>query len=329
MNELNLFGEIISQRKQIDRGYLSSCLFKLLSEISLKDFSKLICNEFDETIQYMNLLNGIPGCQKTSLLFNPHRLDTKCGNSKNSIYASLKIENFVNGLSRAVLFKEEKVKELLYQVLQLGINGVQYCNEFPPIKAQELCIKYNVPENGNVIDPCAGWGGRMIGVSTVCNSYTCFDPSQKTYFGLLELFNFITHINRDFVAKINNVPFEDAIIQDSFYDFAITSPPYYDTEIYSDEETNSLNRYKNFSSWVDGFYVPMIAKTMDSIKPGKTFILNIGSRKYPLNEILIGNFKNNYKIEKLGNFLSGSQGLGKSGEGEMFYAITKEVPNGV
>jgi hypothetical protein len=328
MDELNLFGETVSKRIQVNRDDLKNRLFDLLSVITIEEFSRLICNEFDETIQYMNLLNGISGCQKTSLLFNPHRLNIRCGGSKNSIYEALKTINFIDGLSRAILFKEDKVKELLYQVLQLGINGVQYCNEYPPIKAQELCIKFNVSASGFVLDPCAGWGGRMIGVSTVCNHYDCFEPSTNTYNGLLKLAQFIQTMQPDFNPLIHKLPFEDAHLNSNYYDFAITSPPYYDTEIYSDENTNSMNRYKDFTEWCNKFYIPLIRNTMISLKPGKTFVLNIGSRKYPLSEILLSNFQTEYKIEKMGNYLSGNSGLGKTGEGEMFYSITKGLSDG-
>ena len=50
----------------------------------------------------------------------------------------------------------------------------------------------------------------MIGASVVSNSYTCFEPSTKTYAGLLRLLEFIQSFNSDFCADIHNVPFEDA-----------------------------------------------------------------------------------------------------------------------
>ena len=41
-------------------------------------------------------------------------------------------------------------------------------------------------------------------------------------------------------------------------------------EIYSDEETNSCNRYKDFDSWCSGFYIPMVEKACEV---SKVFIL--------------------------------------------------------
>ena len=128
-------------------------------------------------------------------------------------------------------------------------------------------------------------------------------------------------MNPTFKARVHNIPFEDSQLTPNFYDIALTSPPYYDSEKYSDEPSNSLNRYNSFQEWCIGFYIPLITKTMAALKPGAVFILNIGSRMYPLNQVLLDTFQEQYPIKKLGNYLSGN---GKSDkEGEMFYEIRK------
>ena len=131
---------------------------------------------------------------------------------------------------------------------------------------------------------------------------------------------------KDFINKIicgDNL-FVMKKMPDESIDMAITSPPYYDSEEYSDEPTNSLNRYRCFEAWRNGFYIPMIQKTMDALKSGGVFVLNIGSRQYPLNEALMDSFGDKYNIEKYKNLLSGQAGFLKSGEGESFYIIRKE-----
>lgn len=308
---------------------LAEQLYEFLKDISLEDFVKLLTTEFDEIMEYYDLSHGLKGCMKMSLLFNPHRLDTKAKGARGSVYQALKHRWFSKGLARALLFKKGRVRELLYQVLQLGINGVQYINEFPPHVAAKLYRQYipmNIRSKAKVLDPCAGWGGRMIGASTVVNCYEGFEPSTKTYEGLRNLFHFIVEkqLNPKFKAKIYCLPFEDATLPKAYYDFALTSPPYYDTEIYSDEETNSLNRYKTFEEWCRGFFFPLIQKTMTSLKPNATFILNIGDRKYPLSQVLLENFGSKYNITKVKSYLSQSKGgLGKTdNSGESFFAIT-------
>jgi len=320
----DLFGNEIKKKDTINRYELEKMLFHTMSSLSLNEFVKMITNEFNEIIEYATLTNGGTACQKTSLLFNPHRLTTKTKSSKLSIYDALKTESFISGLSRATIFKQNKVNELLYQVLQLGINGIQYVNEFPPHVARDIYLEHKLDANSKILDPCAGWGGRMIGASVISNSYTCFEPSSQTYNGLKKLYDFIKSMNPDFVAKVYNLPYEESNLVNDYYDMALTSPPYYDTEEYIEEQTNSFMRYKTFDLWCDNFYLPLINKTMYALKPSGCFVLNIGSRIYPLNEVLISNFKNKYSIEKINDKLSGKSGLkNNEKEGETFYKIVK------
>ncbi|MDA3855872.1 MAG: hypothetical protein PF569_06420 [Candidatus Woesearchaeota archaeon] len=312
------------KKNEIDRYDLEKMLYTSMSKLSLKEFTGMLTNEFNEIVEYAGLMAGQKTCQKTSLLFNSHRLDIKTKSSKLSIFDALKTESFISGLARATLFKKGKVKELLYQVLQLGINGVQYVNEFPPHIARDLYKNYGLNKNSKVLDPCSGWGGRMLGASTIVDSYTGFDPSTKTYTGLVKLSEFIKTMNSSFVADIKCLPFEESNLKNETFDFAFTSPPYYDSEEYSTEETNSLVKYKSFEEWCDGFYLPLIEKTMNSLKKEKSFVLNIGSRIYPLNEVLLTNFSSTYEITKDGDKLSGKSGLKNSNkEGETFYRIRK------
>jgi len=325
MEVIDLFGESKHIKKVISRECLSDNLYQLLNNLDLMNFIKCFTNEFKELIEYIKLQQGENTCQNLSLLFNPHRLSTKSKKSKKSVFEAIKDKNFVSGLSRAILFdnRYDKNKDYLFNSFRLGINGVQYINEFQPYIARNIYKKYHLDANSKILDPCAGWGGRMIGASVVSNYYECFEPSTKTFEGLNRLSNFIQLINSDFKTVINKIPFEDSNLVDNSFDFALTSPPYYDTEIYSDEVTNSLNRYNTFDKWTDCFYLPLINKTMVALKTRKTFVINIGSRNYPLSRILISNFKDKYEIKKLGNFLSGNGGLSKQGEGEMFYSIVK------
>jgi hypothetical protein len=204
-----------------------------------------------------------------------------------------------------------------------GMGGNPIISEFPPAKVRDYLDEYGIGKNNKVLDPCAGWGGRMLGVSVKCNSYTCFEPSTKTYDGLNKLYAFIQAFNPEFKANINCLPFEESKLKNNSYDFAITSPPYFDTENYSDEKTNSPNRYKTFDKWLDGFYLPLIDKTMKALKPNCYFLLNIGSRKYPLSESLKTNFDKIYQIKQIKGKLNNAKGHGKTGEGETFYAIKK------
>ena len=71
--------------KAMSRDQLAKALFESLKDISLEDFVRLLTNETEEIIQYYGLTRGYKGCQRMSLLFNPHRLSTKA----NVLYQAL------------------------------------------------------------------------------------------------------------------------------------------------------------------------------------------------------------------------------------------------
>ena len=326
--QMDLFGNTLQRKQPISRPELAEMLYQSLYNMSLTKFASLFTNEFQELIAYVELSNGFKSGQNISLLFNPQRLDTVTHKHPLSIYkAFTQNRNFCDGLARVILLKKGKVKvsELLNQSVQMGINSTQYVNEFPPHLARDLYVKYcRQGAESRILDPCAGWGGRMLGASIVSNHYDCFDPATKTVEGLKKLSDFINKLNPDFTPIITCMPYEDADVKENFYDFALTSPPYYDTEHYSDEDTNSLVRYKTFDSWCEGFYLPFIEKTMRALKQGSFFVLNIGSRRYPLNDVMITNFKDTCDIQKSGKYLAQRPNNDDEVEGETFYSLRKK-----
>lgn len=115
-----------------------------------------------------------------------------------------------------------------------------------------------------VLDPCAGWGGRMLGsVSNGCE-YIAFEPNTETYQGLVELSEFlgITHM-----VKLYN---KDALLMDEYVvdavDCVITSPPYFNLEVYSHESTQSLNNRKTYEEWDSEFLTPLIHSCLKRLK---------------------------------------------------------------
>ncbi len=312
------------EKSKIDKEKLANLLYNCLKDITIEELVGLLTNKYDQMVEYSGLYNNEHTCKMLSLLFNPHRLDIKTGSNKESVYSITKKESFAKSIARTTVFLKKREKSnFFYRALEIGTDGVGLANEFPPHIARELSIKHCLDSTSRVLDPCAGWGGRMIGFSTVVNNYECYEPSTKTYEGLKKLNEFIKQFRPEFNATIHCLPFEDSIIIDNSFDFALTSPPYFDTEKYTNEKTNSFIRYSTFDSWVQYFYLPLISKTMATLKFQKYFILNIGDRKYPLSKILKENFEKVYEIKKLTSFLSGRGGLRSSEGAETFWSIRK------
>ena len=69
---------------------------------------------------------------------------------------------------------------------------------------------------------------------------------------------------------------EDSVFGESF-DLCFTSPPYFDTEKYSDESTQSYIKYPTQDEWVDGFLRSTIENCYTGLKEGGYMLYNIAN----------------------------------------------------
>ena len=163
---------------------------------------------------------------------------------------------------------------------------------FPPFHAKFLADKY-LPKDMDsiVLDPCAGWGGRLLGTLLVNRpnhvQYIGIDPEERNraaYEGLTRratvwLKKEITG-TRD--SSIYYQPFEDWIVSKDAkrlfgkVDLIMTSPPYFGAENYNPGNPNqSANRYDQYRVWREKFYRVLIRGAFKLLKPNGHFVLNI------------------------------------------------------
>lgn len=298
---------------KLDRDLLRRGIAKKLIGITLEQLVNLLYSDVDAIVDFGRLCRGDHTCQKLSLLFNPHRLDTanKIGES---VLAGFQLERYADNLARVLVMREGTVKDLLYMAIQTGISNFIYVADFPPHVARDIYLQFGAKR---ILDPCAGWGGRMIGAAAIGAYYHAFEPSTRTYNGLLKLGEYLKTFETGFDFQVENKPFEDAELT-KVYDISLTSPPYYDTERYADESTQAGVRYSSFEEFTEKFYLPMVRRCVAHSLNG--MVLNIGSRKYPMRAVVDQEFGDRCKL--VAGRLTNSNGLGKSGEGEVFLHIT-------
>jgi hypothetical protein len=240
--------------------------------------------------QFNALVRGGDVGYYISALFNPHRLETDASVGQ-SFVAACKDAKFIEAGSRVIAKQCEGDVHpnmfVKYSSIGWASSG-RLVYEFRPAIARDLYLRY-AQHASRVLDPCHGWGGRVIGflASGLAAKYVGYDPATKTHEGVAELIKFLKQSAAIGTAESICLPFEDADLDAGSFDFALTSPPYYDTEKYSGEKTNSMNRYKTFDAWVEGFYRPLILKTLHALKPGSAFVLNVGNRVYPLGSLAV------------------------------------------
>ena len=212
----------------------------------------------------------------------PHALDVKVsGVSIADKLADPKQRASIARKTLAFVNKHERGR-VSYNRVRQSVKA--YCghhvSNFRPVAARDI---YSVlGKSGAVLDPCAGWGGRMVGAMAAgCERYVGYDASRLTASGLQRM-------ARDSGSPIATVRFgaiEDADVGEGWADLAFTSPPYFDAERYSNDPEQSWVRYPTYPAWRDGFLVSLLSQMARATKGGGVVAINVADiKRFPIVE---------------------------------------------
>lgn len=216
----------------------------------------------------------------------------KCITNGNSIHNYF-IENFANIM---------KIQELYNQRTHI-YKQINYCSNF------NICLSINILEIFKPkiwIDISSGWGDRLVSCicynklyTNKCHYYGC-DPNK-------DLFKYYKKIITTYAKgktklyNIQNTGFIEAQFPNSV-DLIFSSPPFFDVEIYSKYNNDSMKNANTIDLWIANFLKPMILKCYKllSDKNGKLVLYIEDREKTPFINIMI-----NYAKE-IGFIYSGS-----------------------
>jgi hypothetical protein len=296
---------------------------------SVEEFAREIMCEAKAKHEFNRLCQGYNEGYNISLLFNPHRLDTATNHAISIFEAINSSDDYRRALAKFIVNVQNKacVSSEFYKYIGIGSGGIQYVNEFQPYLARDIYKTY-CNDGYTVLDPCSGWGGRTLGLASCMFNdirYITSDPSTKTYNGLLKLKEFL-RLGDNY--EYHNVPFEELELEDESVDFAFTSPPYFDTERYSDEDTQSWKRSSNYEQWRDSFLYVLLDKVYRALKHDRYCLLNVGKVRYPIDtDILAWLHDRDIECRRVSDFKIGGFGIGartdEDGEGEPFIEFRK------
>ena len=158
--------------------------------------------------------------------------------------------------------RNEGEKAVLPQSIRraLDLVGGGTIQNFKSLNARAIYEHICPSMFGNVLDFSSGYGGRMLGsmTSKMRYNYTGIDPNTKTFAGLDALGTMLNELSIGNGYRMHNTVSEDFDAPEKSYDAAFSSPPYFNLEIYSDEETQCMNRYTNLDAWFDCYVEPTL-----------------------------------------------------------------------
>ena len=153
---------------------------------------------------------------------------------------------------------------------------------FKSTTAKYLYKKYNAK---SVLDPTAGWGGRMLGAWALGIDYTGIDTNtnmKPAYDKMTEYLSSYNQFNNPLFEQENNTDLKmiwDSALDVDFskidYDFVLTSPPYVNLEIYE-----HMDKWTSDEAFYKEFFIPLWQKSVDNIKKGGHVCFNISPKMY-------------------------------------------------
>jgi hypothetical protein len=139
---------------------------------------------------------------------------------------------------------------------------------FKPTTAMYVYKKYKAT---SVLDPTAGWGGRLLGAWALDIKYVGFDTNlslQNPYTNMMSL------LGSDKQCMIWQSCL-DSDFSSIDYDCVLTSPPYINLEVYP-----GMTPFESKSVFYKNFLIPLIDKCRKHIKAGGRVCFNISRQMY-------------------------------------------------
>jgi hypothetical protein len=253
----------------------------------------------------------------------------------------------VNGIKtivRAYWTLEKVLLRVDLNTLRMATTLRKYvASQFKPAIAKSF---YDYFKSENILDFSAGWGDRLAGFYTAetTKHYVGVDPNTNNhpnYERQVEFYRkYQTFFEQDREVDLIDQPAEDVDYSkyENFFDTIFTSPPYFNTEKYTEDDTQSWVRYKKIDEWNEKFLHTTLGKIIPTLKSGGTLAVNIADVfNAPINDYVeITNPMNDYikskgltylgciGMEMTKRFNSGGAGNAKS---EYFSEVLKDKTN--
>ena len=199
--------------------------------------------------------------------------------------------------------KTDGIFPKILQVFRLSCG--QPAVNFPALTAKYIYETYTSHVEGPIViyDSSSGWGGRIIGAmsSRKKTHYVGTDPNPDTrgrYEAVANFYNnncidnFSENFSKFFeVQKQSNTyrMFDDGseLIGNNpafqkykeKFDIVFTSPPYFNREQYSQDESQSFKAYNEYEDWRKNFLYPTLKTAYEYLKPDRYILWNIASIK--------------------------------------------------
>lgn len=215
------------------------------------------------------------------------------------------VKNY-KGVSVRSLFTQEMLEKALMANLMMHstpypteirrmlimYGGLGNVTKYRTITSKAIVQYFNAKR---VLDPCVGWGGRMLGcLAAAPDTYYCgCEPDENTCKGLMDILSdeaIPSEVTNR--ADIWNDPIErvlSSLQKEEKYDLVLTSPPYFNLELYTSGD-QSTQSYPTWDEWVNKWLKPVILGCLVCLRDGGTSCWSVKNfrtdKAYPLADVV-------------------------------------------
>jgi hypothetical protein len=217
--------------------------------------------------------------------YQPHSWEVVCGEMPTPMAVFIDDDRLRTALEQCRKSDKPPTDADVRRVLR-SANRAQGVSNFRPTAAAALFDRFLPQEGGVVWDPCAGWGGRLLG-AIACPRVTKYigtDPSSLTMTGLREMATDVVPMVQRLGYTTPDIELyecgsEDFTPAPNSLSLCATSPPYSSTEKYSDERTQSYIKFPTREEWLNGFIGATLRNCRIGLKPEGKLVVNIAGVK--------------------------------------------------
>lgn len=243
---------------------IQSCKDITLSKV--KHDYKNLCN-------FQATTNPRKFCGNPTLYYYQHRNLLKCKREKGMTIEEIYSDpELVKSLWQQTIKRNRRDKDPLcsatdmYECMRINTGAIVF---FKASTAKYIYKRFNATA---VLDPTAGWGGRLLGASSLGIKYTGFDTNHNLKEGYDSMIE-------DLDIKDCEMFYQDCL-KFNFqaitpYDLVLTSPPYINMELYE-----NMKPFESDKLYYTEFLIPMMDKAFKSLSVGGHMCINISPKMY-------------------------------------------------
>jgi tRNA1(Val) A37 N6-methylase TrmN6 len=184
----------------------------------------------------------------------PARIRCIRSDQKESVY-----DYWVNHKNDIMKYCKSKYKKITTHNLRESVFDMIYeCNTFKPSLIVGF-IKMFKPKS--ILDISAGWGDRLIGAIASNVDYIGVDPADLH----TEYKNIVEHFEHTSSTILMKGKFEEIKLKIYEVDMIFSSPPFFDLEKYSNDDSQSYMN-KSLDEWFEKFLMVSIRKAWSFLK---------------------------------------------------------------